>query len=233
MRGVEFPPGAAKAPGTITEFVAQELRNRIVLGVLPPGAKVPVYELAAELEVSRVPLREAVRQLEAESLVENLPRRGTVVRELSVRDLRDAFEILQRIEPIAARRAAAPENAGVVDAMEFWLRKMQELSDRKVPLVSPEMLEAHREFHFALFRAGGEGVLQTHLCILWNTCERYVMSSLPDLDRQAAAAAEHAELVRRIRAGDADGATEVLAAHLTASLTSSLRYLESDDETDG
>nr|WP_272919347.1 FCD domain-containing protein [Amycolatopsis rubida] len=146
--------------------------------------------------------------------------------------MRDAFEILQRIEPLAAQRAAAPENAAVVETMEFWLRKMQELSQRKVPFVSREMLEAHREFHFALFRAGGEGVLHTHLCILWNTCERYVMSSLPDLDRQAAAAAEHAELVKRIRAGDADGATKVLAAHLTASLTSSLRYLE-NNETEG
>src|ERR1700754_828337 len=49
------------------------------------------------------------------------------------------------------------------------------------------MLHAHRQFHFALFRAGGDGVLQRHLCMLWNTCERYVMSGLPDSDRQAAA----------------------------------------------
>ncbi len=215
-----------KAPGTITEFVAEELRNRIVLGTLQPGAKVPVYEIAASLGVSRVPLREAVRQLEAECLVVNLPRRGTVVRELSVVDLRDSFEILQAVEPIAARRAAASKDPVLAAEMERWLERMDDLFDRRVSQTSEDMLHAHRQFHFALFRAGGEGVLQRHLCMLWNTCERYVMSSLPDVDRQLAAAREHAELVRRIRAGDPEGTAEVLRQHLSASLACSLRYLE-------
>lgn len=220
------PPGAApKPPATITHFAAEELRNRIVLGILPPGAKVPVYEIADELNISRVPLREAVRELEAESLVENLPRRGTVVRDLSVRDLRDTFEILDAIEPIAARRAATSEDRAVIAEMEHWLAEMEALSERGIPRVSLEMLHAHREFHFAMFRAGGDGVLQRHLCMLWNTCERYVMSSLPDPERQAAAAREHAELVERMRAGDPDGTTEVLRRHLQASLCGCLRYL--------
>ncbi|WP_433296394.1 GntR family transcriptional regulator [Pseudonocardia sp. CA-142604] len=218
--------GTTRTPGTITDYVAEQLRNRIVLGVLPPGAKVRVYDLADELGVSRVPLREAVRELEAESLVDNLPRRGTVVRELSVRDLRDSFEILQAVEPIAARRAALAEDRSVVDEMGYWLAQMRDLSDKHVPHVSEEMLHAHRQFHFALFRAGGDGVLQRHLCMLWNTCERYVMSSLPDSNRLAAAAREHTQLVRKIRARDPDGTAEVLNQHLLASLTSCLRYLE-------
>lgn len=217
--------GKVETPGTITDFVAEQLRNRIVLGQLQPGRKVPVYALAGELKVSRVPLREAVRQLEAESLVDNLPRRGTVVRALSVQDLRDSFTILMAIEPIAARRAAVGDPA-IVDTMSHWLERMQELSARRVPQVSEEMLHAHRQFHFALFGGAGEGVLQRHLCMLWNTCERYVMNSLPNSARQAAAAREHARLVRRIRARDPDGTAEVLRLHLQASLASSLRYLE-------
>lgn len=223
--GDRMPDGTAKTPGTITDFVTEEIRNRIVVGVLGPGQKVPVYELADELGVSRVPLREAVRQLEAESLVDNLPRRGTVVHALSIRDLNDSFAILQAIEPIAARRAAEAGGDGVVKAMEFWLGEMQELTDKRVPQVSKPMLHAHRQFHFAMFRAGGEGVLQRHLGMLWNTCERYVMNSLPNQERQLAAAREHAELVRRIQAGDPDGTAEVLRDHLEASLSSALDYL--------
>jgi DNA-binding GntR family transcriptional regulator len=215
----------AEVPHTITDFVTEQLRNQIVLGVLRPGNKVRVYDLATTLGVSRVPLREAVRQLEAESMVDNLPRRGTVVRELSVRDLRDSFEILQAIEPIAARRAAESADDGVVAAMEHWLDEMQALTKRRVPQVSEQMLHAHREFHFALFRAAGDGVLQRHLCMLWNTCERYVMNSLPD-QRQAAAAREHADLLQRIKAHDPDGATRVLSLHLEASLACALQYLE-------
>ncbi|GLY68131.1 GntR family transcriptional regulator [Amycolatopsis taiwanensis] len=218
-----------KTPGTITDFVTEHIRNRIVLGVLKPGHKVPVYELADELGVSRVPLREAVRQLEAESLVHNLPRRGTVVRELSAADLRDTFEILHHIEPIAARRATEPGNEEIVAQMRYWLGQMQELAKKRVPFVSEEMLHAHREFHFALFRAAGEGgVLERHLCMLWNACERYVMNSLPNRKRQAAAAREHAQLVELIEAGDPDGAAEVLHQHLDHSLAGAMGYLEAN-----
>ncbi len=223
--GETWQDGAAKTPGTITEFVTEEIRNRIVLGVLGPGQKVPVYELADEMGVSRVPLREAVRQLEAESLVDNLPRRGTVVRALSVRDLSDSFTILQAIEPIAARRAAESRGDGVATAMEYWLGEMRELMKKKVPQESKPMLHAHREFHFALFRAAGEGVLQRHLSMLWNTCERYVMTSLPNRERQLAAVREHAELVERIKAKDPDGTAEVLRTHLEASLTCAMDHL--------
>lgn len=221
----EADSGGVGTPGTITDFVTEQIRNRIVLGILGPGHKVPVYELADELRVSRVPLREAVRQLEAESLVDNLPRRGTVVRPLSMGDLRDSFEILQAIEPIAARRAAESGDEAIVGSMEHWLKEMQRLARKRVPQVSEAMLHAHREFHFALFRAAGEGVLQRHLCMLWNTCERYIMNSLPNHERQAAAAREHAELLQRIQAHDPDGTVEVLRRHLEASLSSSLDFL--------
>lgn len=214
-----------ETPGTITDFVTAQIRNRIVLGALGPGAKVPVYELADELGVSRVPLREAVRQLEAESLVDNLPRRGTVVRPLSAHDLQDAFVILQAIEPIAARRAAESDDGTISASMRRWLEEMQELADKRVPQVSEAMLHAHREFHFALFRAAGEGVLQRHLCMLWNTCERYVMNSLPNHERQTAAAREHADLARCIQEGDPEGAAAVLRRHLEASLAGALDYL--------
>lgn len=224
-------PGASNAaplPDTITDFVIEQLRDRIVLGALKPGQKLPVYELAKELGVSRVPLREAVRQLEAEFLVENLPRRGTVVRAFHEQDLRDSFEILHTVESIAAKRAAQTAAEETIATMQYWLEEMQRLARRKVPQISEEMLHAHRAFHFALFRAGGEGVLCQHLCMLWNTCERYVINGR-DLERQAEAAHEHAVLVERIAARDPAGTELALQTHLQASLAAALRYLESLD----
>ncbi|MEE4598893.1 GntR family transcriptional regulator [Streptomyces sp. DSM 41524] len=215
-----------QTPGTITDFVTEEIRTRIVLGALKPGQKVPVYQLAEELGVSRVPLREAVRQLEAESLVDNLPRRGTVVRDLRVEDLQDSFEILQAIEPIAARRAAMAGHEEVARTMDHWLQEMRRLAERQVPEASKERLFAHREFHFALFGAAGNGVLPRHLRMLWYTCERYVLSSSPDPKRFDESAREHADLVETIRDGDPDAAAAVLGRHLEASLSSALRSLE-------
>lgn len=213
-------------PDTITDFVIEQLRDRIVLGALKPGQKLPVYELAKELGVSRVPLREAVRQLEAEFLVENVPRRGTVVRRFHEQDLRDAFEILHTVESIAARRAAQTAASDTIATMQYWLEEMQRLARRKVSQTSEETLHAHRAFHFALFQASGEGVLCQHLCMLWNTCERYVINGR-DLERQAEAAREHAALVERIAAHDPAGTESALQTHLQASLAAALRYLDS------
>lgn len=215
----------------MTEFVTEQLRDRIVLGQLKPGEKLSVYELAEELGVSRVPLREAVRQLEAESLVDNLARRGTIVRPLSVRDVCDAFQILDTIEVIAARRTAASGDSARISEMRHWLGTMQALSEKRTTQVSAEMLRAHREFHFAFFRGAGEGVLQKHLCMLWNTCERYVINSLPSLERRMAAAREHAELVRCIENQDPDKTVDALRNHLKAALDGALVYLKSSGVT--
>ncbi|KXX60924.1 GntR family transcriptional regulator [Rhodococcus sp. LB1] len=213
-------------PGTVTDFVTERIRDRIVLGMLQPGEKLSVYSLADELGVSRVPLREAVRQLEAESLVDNLPRRGTVVRPLSVADVTDAFQILDLIEVIAAQRAASASDNAAAKEMRYWFDEMQSLAERGVPQVSVEMLHAHRAFHFALFKGAGEGVLQRHLCMLWNTCERYVINSRTE-GRQAAATAEHAEILARIEAKDPDGAAESLRKHVHAALAGTMDYLAS------
>jgi DNA-binding GntR family transcriptional regulator len=214
------------APGTITQFVTEQIRDRIVLGILPPGSKLSVYDLAEELGVSRVPLREAVRQLEAESLVDNLARRGTVVRPLNLRDIKDAFEILDAIEVIAARRAAESADESTIAAMRLNLNRMELATVQRSPMVSREMLQAHRDFHFAFFQMAGEGVLQRHLRMLWNTCERYVINSAPDLERQAAAAREHAEMVSRIEARDPEGTVVALREHLRSSLAGALAYLQ-------
>lgn len=218
--------GGTTPPETVTEFVTEKIRDRIVLGALQPGQKLSVYDLAVELGVSRVPLREAVRQLEAESLVDNLPRRGTVVRPLTFEDVTDAFEILDKIEVIAARRAAISSDGSTAKEMRYWLDQMQALSDQGVSPISEEMLHAHRAFHFALFNGSGGGVLGRHLCMLWNTCERYVMNSRTT-ERQASAAAEHRLIVERIEAKDPDGTAEVLQKHINAALAGTMTYLAS------
>lgn len=216
---------ATSPPDTVTEFVVEQLRDRILLGKVKPGEKLSVYSLADELGVSRVPLREAVRQLEAESLVDNVARRGTIVRPLNLADITDAYIILQRIEVIAATRAATGADQNIAKDMRYWLDTMTQLAEQGVPEASEQMLHAHRAFHFALFRGAGEGVLQRHLKMLWNTCERYVINSRTP-ERSKAAAVEHGEIARQIEAKDADGVAAALAAHLEASMSATMESLK-------
>lgn len=216
----------SRPPETLTEYVTEAIRDQIVTGVLKPGQKLSVYSLATELGVSRVPLREAVRQLEAESLVDNVARRGTVVRPLSVADVTDSFEILESIEVIAARRAAESQNRVTTEEMRFWFDRMAELIQQGYPSRSTELLHAHRAFHFALFKGSGDGgVLQRHLCMLWNTAERYVINSRTEA-RQKEAMKEHESILLRIEAKDSNGTANALQQHIRASFSATIGYLE-------
>lgn len=210
-------------PETIVDYVTEKIRRRIVLGKLVAGERVPLYALAEEFGVSRVPLREAVRQLEAEGLLDNVPRRGAIVRRLNRRDLEDAFRVLNDIEIIAVKRAARASDASVIADMRYWSERMHGL-DREG--ISEDMLEAHRAFHFALFDAAGDGILLRHLKMLWHTCERYVMHGMPDHDRQTSAQGEHLALIDLVEAKDATGASKLLEQHLKNSLKFALSKLE-------
>jgi DNA-binding GntR family transcriptional regulator len=215
-----------QAPPLLTEYVTDQIRNRILLGQLRPGQRVPLDALALELGSSRVPLREAVRQLEAEGFVVGIPRRGTVVSNFDERDVRDAFSMLEHIEALAVERAAKKADATVTESMRRWARRIGDLADAPV---SEEMLEAHRAFHFALFDAGGGVVLLRHLRMLWHTCERYVVLCMPDPHRRAESLREHEKLIDYIERHDADGAVRALRDHLRASLASVLDHLQAPD----
>lgn len=221
----KFSMRATPPPGTVTEYVTEQIRDRIVLGHLPPEGRLPVYNLAEELGVSRVPLREAVRQLEAESLVDNLPRRGTVVRALSAKDIYEAFVMLRRIEDIAATQAAERGADEAVPKMRGRLDEMATLIASGVDKASVDFLHAHRAFHFAMFAATGEGgLLYRHLCMLWNTAERYVINSRTP-ERLGEAHCEHVDLMQRIEDGDIEGARSALIRHVEAAWEGTREFL--------
>lgn len=215
--------GSSATPETIVDYVTERIRRRIILGKLTPGERVPLYALAEEFGISRVPLREAVRQLEAEGLLDNVPRRGAIVRVLNRRDLEDAFRVLNDIEILAVARATAAADATVIAEMRYWSQRMHGLGEDSV---SEEMLEAHRAFHFVLFEAGGDGILLRHLKMLWHTCQRYVMYGMPDPVRQKSSQDEHLKLIDLVEAKDSVGATQLLEHHLHNSLQFALEKLE-------
>lgn len=226
---MELAGRSPRAVTTLTEWAIEELRRRIVMGELRAGAHVPLDLLAEELGVSRVPLREAVRRLEAEGLIVNVPRRGAVVTPLDLNDVEDAYQMLEVAEMIAIERAAASADTTSTEQMHYWLDAMRSALHEPV---SEEMLIAHRAFHFSLFNGVGEGVLLRHLAMLWNTCERYVMASMPDHRRAKDALHEHEQLVHYIERGDAQGACEHLRRHLRSSLQSVKRKLQAQDVAD-
>ncbi|MGH3321518.1 MAG: GntR family transcriptional regulator [Streptosporangiaceae bacterium] len=208
---------------TLAEFVLDEIRQRIVLGRLEPGARIEVDKLAEDLGSSRIPVREAVRRLEAEGLVVSIPRRGVIVTEVHAQDIDDAYELLESVELLAAQRAVKSATPEVLGTMRYWADEMDRLVD--LPR-SEEMLVAHRSFHFAMFETVGEGILLRHLRMLWHACERFLAASMPDPERAESAHREHGQLIELLDQRDVAGLTGLIRHHLRASCERAHRRLE-------
>jgi DNA-binding GntR family transcriptional regulator len=223
MATINGLPGRSPIP-TLTDWAIEEVRRRILLGRFAPGERLPIDDLARELGISRVPLREAIRSLESEGLIETTPHRGAVATRLSRQDVEDAFALLEMAESHAVERAARASDPESIAAMERCLEVLR--SQINQPQVTVDSLEAHRSFHFALFNQAGEGVLLRHLRMLWHTCERYVVAVMPERARAEESLAEHEELLRLIKAGEVEAAITHLREHLKHSLEAVRSRLE-------
>ena len=161
---------------TLAERAFATLHEAIVTGVLPPGERLPIEELAEILEMSPMPIREALRLLDSVGLVENIPHRGARVTELSIGDLREVYEARLALEPLAVRHAAerfSQENAArAADRLEAHVRAYRH---RDVGLV----WSTHTAFHFALYDAAKSRWMSRLIHPLWETSERYRFAMLP------------------------------------------------------
>jgi DNA-binding GntR family transcriptional regulator len=194
---------------SVVDHVYAAIRERIVAGQLPRGSRLHQEELAAELGVSRTPVREALRRLGAEGLVQMHTNRGARVAEIEGADMRSPTEARMVIEPGAARMAArlrAPS-----DRMRAALATQREV----IPDVD-RSFNANREFHLALVAASGNPFLLQFAEILWVS-----RIGAPIYARQADTAArmaldadEHERIVEAIEAGDARRAETLTRRHL-------------------
>ena len=203
---------------TLTDTAVEEIRTRIVLGRLAPGAKLRVDALAADLSISRIPVREALRELLAEGLVETFPMRGAVVAEIRPEDVDDGYRMLETVEVMAAERVvatgAAPDTAA---RMRPHLGRMATAAD---PLA---LLEAHKSFHNEVFTALGDGLLRRTAHTLWHACERYILASAQGT-RIKQAHEEHTDLLRYFAAADVTGAVAMTRMHVAHGREAALAF---------
>jgi DNA-binding GntR family transcriptional regulator len=195
--------------GTTAEAVYRVLRNGIVEGALAPGERLRSEALANELRVSRTPVREALRKLEAEGLAVHAGVR-LVVHAPSEQDLTELFYVREALEGMAARLAA--ENATPAEAAEIG-----ELLDDMDAVCRRGDLDALRrltaDFHQLVCRAAHNDRLLQLLAGLLDTARKIQTSTLFGEGRAAEALREHRDLVAAIAAHDADRAEALARAH--------------------
>lgn len=199
---------------TLSEQAFEIVRERIVTGRLVGDAPIRQDALAAELGVSKIPLREALARLEQEGLLISRPNRGYVVQPMSSCQAEEIYALRLAIEPAAAARAALQADAADHRAAEAAFARLDAAARTNLA----EVAISNRDFHTALVRPGGRLLttqLVERLAIL---AERYVVAHLTPAGRDARAHREHRDLIDAWVGRDASQVEALLTAHIQATL---------------
>jgi DNA-binding GntR family transcriptional regulator len=199
--------GEAHSP--LHDQVVTELRQAILSGRLKPGERLVEGRLADEMGVSRNPVREAIRVLASEGLVEVTARRGAAVATMSEQEARETIELRALLEGQNARLAARRQDKQIIKRIEAILNKGSAAVTAKR---YDQLFDLNRLFHSELAAAGQNTVLGD---LLLKLRERTSMLFSPmDPDRQARSWDEHAEILRAIIKGDERAAAALAAEHV-------------------
>lgn len=213
--GLEDNLGAAVGPIEripLHEAVVGRLRDMIIEGQLAPGARLHESQLGETLGVSRTPLREAIKFLASEGLVELVPRRGAVVKRFSRKNVADMLIVLGVLETLAARLACAnATEAGIAEVRRLHDEMMAHYrARRRLPYY-----KLNQDIHTAIARLSDNeplaymhGVLQSRMKRI-----RFLGNERPEYWAQAVA--EHEEMIAALEAREADRLAAVIEQHLS------------------
>jgi DNA-binding GntR family transcriptional regulator len=204
--------------------VYEYLREAIIEGELQPGTRLLERELSARLEVSRIPVREALPQLEAEGLIETVPRRGSIVTQLTLRDISELFDVRTSLDVLAARTAA--QQAGRHPQGNASNRMTTAFERARLATESgsaTEIAAANADFHVAILDAAGNRLLQALMAPI-NARVRWLFRLTSERDPHLLCQ-EHGELHEAIVNGDADLASSLAFSHVERGRRPSLSSL--------
>lgn len=196
--------------------VYEELQAGIISGELAPGTPLRHQELSDAYGVSLIPIREAIRKLEMERLVESIPNRGARVAPISLEDLHDAYATRMAIEGEALRQAVPHIGPPQLEQMRSWREAMVSNVKRR----HESFYDLHRRLHFAMYELSGSAWLVHTIEILWRHTERYRHLAARMKPFVEVGDDLHGHVLDAIEAGDTDAAVAALHRDLrrTASL---------------
>jgi DNA-binding GntR family transcriptional regulator len=202
--------------GSMQGRVITEMRRRIISGELPAGGSLSEIALAESFGVSRTPVREALKQLQTEGLVEIRPRVGTFVTAPSRREITELFEMKELLEGAAARLLARRGRVPELDRLEENLAEADAAVEADDKERYAELVE---EFHDLLITGADNAKLEAHYRILMNQLaySRLVKTSLSQPGRALQSEREHHNVLELIIAKDGDSAERVMRDHVRAS----------------
>lgn len=202
MRQVRFKSTA--------DYATAEIRQLILSGALPPGARLDQVELAKRLDVSRHPIRQAIERLAERGFVAVTPHRSAIVAEISSDDMKYLYVVRRALEPLAIREAFCAIDEGLARRAAELHQAMQRAADA---MELDAFMESNRMFHLALWAACKNPHLVRTVESLFDLSERYQRTSLAQPGRMQRSNRDHLQMVEALQARDVERLIGLISEH--------------------
>lgn len=205
------------------EAAFEKIKEAIIKGHFKPGEKLVEQTLAQEMGVSRTPVREAIRRLEAEGFVVSIPRKGVVVSRADKEEIVQLYSIRAELEGLAARWAIENADEDDIQKLDEAISRMEEAA------ASGDLdgvVQSNTLFHDAIAQASKSRILCTLLKTLQDNIQRFRFQSLHLPGRPEAALAEHKEIVAAIKEKKTEEADRLLKEHLQNACAAALAHMK-------
>jgi DNA-binding GntR family transcriptional regulator len=211
----------AGRPTTAERTVHAILQQRILDGILRPGERIDLDAIAKELQVSRTPVRTALRQLESEGLVTIYPHRAVMVSELSADDLEQIYAVRIQLESLAAQMAVPNLKEADLVEMRQIQRELAQIVDEANPAL---FAEKDRAFHLALYRGANNKFLSRLIDDLRKASLRF-LTVYATVERLSPAVEEHNAIIAAAEARDATKVIALIQQNLQHTCTVAAAFL--------
>lgn len=214
-------------PRTVTSTLVENLRDEILLGELVPGQYIRLEEIAARFDVSTMPVREALRDLEAEGMVTIYPHKGAVVTQLSSDDLQDIYDVRAVLEEMATRLAVPYLTEATFDQLFSYIDQMDNHLGELVTLI-----KLNHDFHNTLYCASGRRHLCDLILVQRYRTQHYLHAYISELGGMPQAQADHRAIIEACRQRDADRAASLIYNHVAHVGQAIVEYVRQLEETE-
>jgi len=210
---------------TVSGIAQERIRDAILKGTLPPGTRIDQNQLAEDLNTSLIPVREALKTLASEGLVQIIPRRGAFVAEFSLNDLENLYDARMMVEGQVAAKAAALLTDAQLNELKIISGQMRDALEQDH---YDDFTQLNRRFHFIIYDAANNSYLTDILSGLWDLAERYRYRYLFIKDKHDVINAEHQEILDACWMRDSERLRIAIERHIQQTLNG-VRVLAAKD----
>ncbi len=210
---------------SLSELVYHRLRDQILWGVIPPGSILSVRKLSERLGVSPMPVRDALRRLATDELVDVAPRSSTRVMQISLERVQEMFEVRSCLEALAARLAVAHLTSADIEGLKRFQKRLDVAASQDRP---EEWHHWNQEVHLLIFRKCGNSLLQRMAQDLWERNFRHFTGrAVTQAGFRQRRSTEHRRIFRAMLRRDPDATEAAWRNHVRQAEVEAVEYLRS------